>query len=42
MHTKLLFRPTSYGTELFGEAFIVEYMFGSVNVSTRAGDHKCP
>lgn len=41
----LLFRPTSYSTESFGEAFRAEYMFGSVKVSTfRLGrvTTKCP
>lgn len=42
MHTKLLFRPTGTGTEVFGEAFRVQYMNCSLTVldfQARVGDH---
>lgn len=42
MHTKLLLRPTSTSTEVFGEAFRVEHINCSVTVldfQARVGDH---
>ncbi len=42
MHTKLLFRPASNSTEVFGEAFRVKYMNCSVTVldfQAQVGDH---